>query len=87
MRGIGRLDQDVMRTQRQKLDDQRLAASIYPVPGRIVKGNVEVADPRRHAERRGAVDGNDAKVVSPILDYYEPTRKFVGKRSSDNETR
>jgi hypothetical protein len=85
VRGVGEFDYwHAMRPRCKTLDDQ-LAAGIHPMPSRIVKGDMHMADARCHIERSVAENGNDAKVVGMILDDDKAASQRLGKRRSDDE--
>jgi hypothetical protein len=87
VRGIGEPDQHAMRSGRQAMDDQRLVARIQPVPGSVIDGNVQMADPRYVAEVGRAIDENDAEVFGAVLNDCQAARECVGKRRCDDQTR
>ena len=78
MHRIGEIDQYAMRSWRQSLNDQRLAARIHPVPAGIIEGDVDMADPRHHAERGGTKDRNDTEVVGTVLNDRQAVLERFG---------
>jgi hypothetical protein len=46
--GVYQLDQDLVLSGREILDDYRHAARVRPVPGRVIDGYMDVADAGRY---------------------------------------
>jgi hypothetical protein len=87
VRWISKLDQDAMRSRRQALDDQRLAARVHPMLGPVINGEVETSDARRHIERPGPEHRHDAQVLGPILNDDQPAGERIRQRRVNNDLR
>ena len=79
---ISKFEQNAMRSGRQALDDQRLAARIYPMPGPVVHGDVEMSDPRRDIDRTGTERRHDSKVFGPMLNDDQTAGEKSAKGAS-----
>jgi hypothetical protein len=67
---IVELKRHAMRTGRQVLNDDGNTTRIRPVPGQIIERDVQMSDAGRNRKRRGAKNGHDTNVLSPILQVY-----------------
>ena len=73
VRRIGKLDQNAMRPGIQSLDNQGLAACVYPMPAGAIERDMDVADPRDHAKGGRTENWNDTEVIRAILNHSEAT--------------
>ena len=80
MHWIGELDQHFVRSGREALNDQRLAARVGPAPGRVVDGHVDVADARRHIESARPENLRDPKVLGAALNCDQPAGERIRQR-------
>src|SRR5690348_12382358 len=68
MGGIGELDEHLVRPGPETDDDDGLPARIDEVPGRIVDGDVNMADPWRDVQRALAEHRDDPQILRAVLD-------------------
>jgi hypothetical protein len=84
---VDQFDQDPVRTDRKAGDDQLLAACVGPMPGRVVDGDVDVADPGRHGQRRRSEDLHDPQVLRAILYVDSSLGQGFGDGRVDDQSR
>ncbi len=82
---VDQFDEDLVRSRRQAVDSERLAASIRPVPRRIIDRYVGVANAWRYGERRPAEHPNDPQVLGAVLNYELAMRQRLRQRRIDDD--
>src|SRR5436309_1869942 len=66
MRWVGEIDAYSMRPRTQSLHDNLLTAGVRPMPGRVVDRDVDMVDPRFHAQGSGTEHRKDTEAFRAI---------------------
>ena len=82
---IRELEQYLVRARRQPDQDDRLSTRIDEMPGRIVDGDVDVTDTRRHVERAFAEHRYHPQIFRSVLDEDQALGQLFGKRWIDDQ--
>src|SRR5262249_43806144 len=76
-----------MRPGRKAIDDHWLAGGVRPVPGGVIDGDVDMANPWRYSGSGRSRHRQHLDILGPIMEKHEPSRQLVWKWCIDNELR
>ena len=85
MVGIDQLDEDRVRPGCEAIDNDGIAAGVFPVPGGVIDRHVDVPNRGNHCERRRSKDRHNVQVLGTILNEQHAARqRFCHGRIDDD---
>src|ERR1035441_3734558 len=82
---IDQLDQNLVRSRREAINDDRYAARVCPVPGGVIDRHMDVPKPGSHGKCGRPEYRQDVQILRVIGKKQNATRQWLGLRSVDDE--